>query len=548
MPLLTRIWQENPVLIKELRVRMRGARAYWILTGWLGFLSFILFFQYTDWWNTARSSGGFSAGSRIGQNLFIGIAIVQALLVAFIPPAITSGAITIEREQRTMEMLEMTRLSRGNIVTGKLLSAIGFLALLLVSSLPLTSICFILGGVSPQQVLNIYVLLLGGSFVMGALGLAWSSVARTTAAAVVYTYASVLVPFLALWIGAIGVAFGTTRGNPEQLTLYILTGLLGIPMGEMSWSPLNPFVKYWEMRRFYGLALPTWFGPLLLYCLIGLTLTNLAAARLETYPERRAPRLRLLTALMLLPFLFYLFGARLCVYAQAAPASLGAMMNQYPLLSLLAPPLLVLLFLIPIFATGEVNPRAGQHLSLWEGWTRAGWRRGALTSGLPYLLLLAALILLTFIGSLLLMPRALAANPGVIGSQLLQTALVMFAAVAGLSSLGVFCSALTRNRWASMALTYAALLFILITPTLSEAFYDRTVTGSRPSILINLYYLNPLMSLAEQTDITGAFWKHLPLLFGQTPLWIVSSVTYLLLAGVLFAAARWLCRLQEALA
>jgi hypothetical protein len=248
---------------------------------------------------------------------------------------------------------------------------------------------------------------------------------------------------------------------------------------------------------------------------------------------------------MLLPFLFYLFGARFCVYAQAAPSSLGAIMNQYPLLSLLAPPLLVLLFFIPVFATGEVNLRAGERFSLREGWTRAGWRRGALTSGLPYLLLLTALILLTFIGSLLLMPRAVAANPSVFGNPLLQTALVMFAAVAGLSSLGFFFSALTRNRWASMALTYAALLFILITPTLSKAFYDSSVTGSSPSILINLYYLNPLTSLAEQTDITGAFWKNLPLLFGQTPIWQVSVITYLLLAGVLFAAARWLYRRWE---
>src|SRR5438105_3658601 len=142
MTALTRIFNDNPVLVKELRVRMRGARAYWILTGYLLFLSFILFIRYTFWWNEAQARGGMSAGSKIGQEFFTTIAMVQAFLVAFITPAVTSGAITIEREQRTMEMLEMTRLARGSIVAGKLVSAVSFIALLLISSLPLTSICF----------------------------------------------------------------------------------------------------------------------------------------------------------------------------------------------------------------------------------------------------------------------------------------------------------------------------------------------------------------------------------------------------------------------
>src|SRR5207248_1906612 len=120
----------------------------------------------------------------------------QLFLVAFITPAITSGAITIEKEQRTMEMLEMTRLSRSSIISGKLFSAVSFVALLLVSSLPLTSICFFLGGVSPEQVAQAYLLLLAGSFVAGALGLAWSTIAKTTAVSVILTYASLLAPII----------------------------------------------------------------------------------------------------------------------------------------------------------------------------------------------------------------------------------------------------------------------------------------------------------------------------------------------------------------
>src|ERR1041385_6480597 len=166
MNAVARIWSDNPVLTKELRVRMRGTRAYWILTGYLAFLSFILFVQYTSWWNSAQSAGGgFSSGSKIGQQFFTWIFFTQLFLVAFITPAITSGAITIEKEQRTMEMLEMTRLSRASIVAGKLFSAISFVCLLLISSLPITSICFFLGGVSPEEVFLRYSLLFGIAFI-----------------------------------------------------------------------------------------------------------------------------------------------------------------------------------------------------------------------------------------------------------------------------------------------------------------------------------------------------------------------------------------------
>ena len=45
---------ENPVLTKELRTRMRGSRAYWILFAYLFVLSLILFFAYLTWWQSQQ--------------------------------------------------------------------------------------------------------------------------------------------------------------------------------------------------------------------------------------------------------------------------------------------------------------------------------------------------------------------------------------------------------------------------------------------------------------------------------------------------------------
>ena len=48
MTALIRFIPDNPVLTKELRVRMRGARAYWILLGYLGFLAVLVLLRYFD--------------------------------------------------------------------------------------------------------------------------------------------------------------------------------------------------------------------------------------------------------------------------------------------------------------------------------------------------------------------------------------------------------------------------------------------------------------------------------------------------------------------
>src|SRR4051812_1466563 len=102
MSVLAKILPDNPVLTKEMRVRMRGARAYWILLGYLGFLSAVLLFTYSSWQSSVITSGsGGSEAADTAKNIYTTLLICQAFLVLFITPAITSGSITIEKEQQT---------------------------------------------------------------------------------------------------------------------------------------------------------------------------------------------------------------------------------------------------------------------------------------------------------------------------------------------------------------------------------------------------------------------------------------------------------------
>src|SRR5262245_58805388 len=86
--------------VKELRGRMRGRRAFVILTIYLLFLAaFAWAWQLIA--EQAYAGSGLSGGSaafasaQIGQEIFGALLIVETLLVVFLAPAMTAGAISL---------------------------------------------------------------------------------------------------------------------------------------------------------------------------------------------------------------------------------------------------------------------------------------------------------------------------------------------------------------------------------------------------------------------------------------------------------------------
>ena len=129
-------------------------------------LTLVVGFMYLNWY-AQTTVGGVShqAASATGRTLFQVLFSFQAGLVALITPALTSGAVTIEREQQTYQMLATCGLKPRHVIWGKLTAAVAFVALLLTSSLPLVSLSFLLGGVSPGEVFGTYLSLALSAFV-----------------------------------------------------------------------------------------------------------------------------------------------------------------------------------------------------------------------------------------------------------------------------------------------------------------------------------------------------------------------------------------------
>jgi ABC-type transport system involved in multi-copper enzyme maturation permease subunit len=173
--------------VKELRGRMRGKRAFMIMTGYLlliaGFAWMIE--SLTERTYTSGFGGSFSASAEIGRSMFLAIITLLTIVTLILAPASTAGAISLEREKQTLDLLVTTPISSLAIVLGKLLSALIWIFLLLLASIPIVSLVFTFGGVAPEDVARAYLVLFVTAIFYGAMGLFVSALVKRTQAATI---------------------------------------------------------------------------------------------------------------------------------------------------------------------------------------------------------------------------------------------------------------------------------------------------------------------------------------------------------------------------
>jgi ABC-type transport system involved in multi-copper enzyme maturation permease subunit len=226
--------------VKELRGRMRGRRAFVILTIYLFLLGlFALMVERVMEADYADRIIGTpaTAGPAIGQGIFAALLMLMTLQVAFLAPSSTAGAISLEREKQTLELLVTTPISSLAIVIGKLLSALVYVFLLIAASIPLMAVVFVFGGVGPDDVVRGYLVLIVAAIGLGAFGLFCSSLVKRTTASTAITIFGVL----AVTIGTVFVlvfwqALSDVDDNGNQRA-----GVFGIRTpAVLAW--INPFI------------------------------------------------------------------------------------------------------------------------------------------------------------------------------------------------------------------------------------------------------------------------------------------------------------------
>ncbi|MGH2441910.1 MAG: ABC transporter permease [Chloroflexota bacterium] len=203
----------NPVAGKELRTRMRGWRAAVILFAYIAILGVI---AIAFLWQQASPTSG--QATPVWTGLFETLSAFQLLLILFVTPVTVAAAISGERQCQTWDLLRVSRLSSFSIVYGKLLAAISFNLLLLLASLPLFSLVFLFGGISPTDVIHVYIVFIATILLLSSAGLLVSALTERvqtsmiTAASISFLISAGIALF-AFYIQNVGVGKALTSGT-----------------------------------------------------------------------------------------------------------------------------------------------------------------------------------------------------------------------------------------------------------------------------------------------------------------------------------------------
>jgi ABC-type transport system involved in multi-copper enzyme maturation permease subunit len=204
---------DNPIITKELKGRMRGFKGFITITAYISLISFfiglIYLFIVAD---NGIPSNDPSLLQTIGKIIFSTVVLLELLMLGFIGPALTAGAISSEREHKTIDLLRTSLLSPPALVFGKLSSAVVFLLLLIVTAIPVQSLAFFLGGVGlPEMIISTLMLVITAIFFC-TLGLFVSSFSKRTLISTVISYASILLSFVIfiIFLSFIGI-LGTSN-------------------------------------------------------------------------------------------------------------------------------------------------------------------------------------------------------------------------------------------------------------------------------------------------------------------------------------------------
>jgi ABC-type transport system involved in multi-copper enzyme maturation permease subunit len=232
----------NPVLARELKERMRGKRAFVILTVYLAILAIAaqLIFR-----SASRDRSRFLAGpdplaaASVGRSMFETLLTFMVVLVLFIVPGMTAGAIAGERERRTLAPLQVTLMSPRSILSGKLMASLAFGVYLVLAALPLVSVSYIVGGVTIMEVVRGMVMVLIIAVTIACIALACSTFISTVQPAILASYTLVLAllagTFLVYGAETLlrdNTATGNRDGNKAVLELNPLFATADIVRGQ----------------------------------------------------------------------------------------------------------------------------------------------------------------------------------------------------------------------------------------------------------------------------------------------------------------------------
>jgi ABC-type transport system involved in multi-copper enzyme maturation permease subunit len=242
---------DAPVLVHEMRVRLRGWRPFVLML-----LSVIALSALT----LAMLRGRSLVPSEITEQVrrtFLALISAQLALVVVTTPALSASSVSGEREKGTLELLALTTLPSSAITGQKFAAVVLQSALLTLVSVPVVAVVFLIGGISPAELVIAYALVFFSGALMAALGLfcscTWKSSRVSTAIAYTATVVYLIgAPLSVAWlrnVSSVGVTDYAAASPYLFIAMFAFTGgLFALMVYSVLAAILHRRASWWRTR------------------------------------------------------------------------------------------------------------------------------------------------------------------------------------------------------------------------------------------------------------------------------------------------------------
>lgn len=274
----------NPIISREMKVRMRFASAFWLQGAYLLFLIVIALLAYQSIIAQSPLQHPVQLQMRL-QGFYHLLLYSLVAVVVLIAPALTASAISFERERRTLDLLLTTPLRPMQILFGKLLASFAFLMLLLVESMPIVAVCIVMGGATIGDLLATYMLIAFGTLHLCAFAIYCSACNRSSGIATFWAYlGTIAILGSTFWLALAEVIINIR----STFARAMLAGPMGPPVGVPAQvifplASLHPFaapVIKALTTKIFGIEIPCWLVGIVISLLLTRFWLTAAAARL----------------------------------------------------------------------------------------------------------------------------------------------------------------------------------------------------------------------------------------------------------------------------
>ena len=232
----------NPVLKNETKLAVRSLKFTLVIFFYVALLSTGALFIFN-----ANVKDAYFNGMNLESivQLYIAMAVIQAVLLMFIVPSLTATAICSEREKQTLEVLLSTKMSTLSIISGKLMSSISRVIVLIICTMPIYSITFLIGGVNLGNILELSLFFIVTTIFAGSIGVFISTFVKTSKVATAIAYGVTLLIYVGIIVFAyIMVIYKVENtANAQDIAIPLFTylsptfgfaSLLGNQLGDMN--------------------------------------------------------------------------------------------------------------------------------------------------------------------------------------------------------------------------------------------------------------------------------------------------------------------------